>query len=270
MTVAIGLVCSDGVIVASDSMSSTAFMTAHQGKKVNAVEELNLVWTASGSVYVIEEVDSAFGELVDYAAQTPQVAETFATPKLQGVRQNLGTYVRDATKKCYKAAMPGVNPVPLPGGSSLHPWNSDFLICGYANATPYFLEIGGDGQMNWHTAARFSATGSGGPFAEVTNGLMAHYVEGEDLPVKLGLWVAYRAIETTCRVSSSSVGLPVQMAVADDDGARVLSDEEVEEVAAGVEGWLTVEKDSLKQPIQPTGDARRDDVPSDELPSLED
>lgn len=71
---------------------------------------------------------------------------------------------------------PGVSP-PAWGGWHSTPMHSDFLVLGYANNTPYFLELSGDGQLNWHTAGKFAVVGSGGPFAEVANGLMAHYVE---------------------------------------------------------------------------------------------
>ncbi len=264
MTVAIGLVCSDGVVVASDSMASTISNTAHPAQKVRACPELNAVWTAAGSVYIIEEVDQALKDLEVTAASQPITKAAFAKPDLPVIRQNLQSFVCDAMKRAYGSAMPGVNAIPTPFGGTQHPWHSDFLVLGYSSGTPYALEIAGDGQLNWHTAAKFCAVGSGGPFADVTNGLMAHYVEGDDLPVKLGLWVAYRAIETTCRVSSSLVGPPVQLAVVDEGGARVLSSEEIDEVDAGVQGWLTAEKASLREPNKAIDN---DDV--EEPPTLE-
>lgn len=270
MTVAIGLVCSDGVVVAADSMSSNEFQIAHQSQKVRAVSELQLVWTASGSVYVIEEVERAFQDLAAVAETTAVVKETFRTPKLDSIRQNVSQYAHKSMKKAYDTAMPGVSPLQLRTGGPRHPWHSAFLVLGYADNTPYFLELSGDGQLNWHTVGKFAAVGSGGPFAEVANGLMAHYVEGRDLPVKLGLWVAYRTIETTCRVSSSSVGLPVQLAIADAEGARVLSSDEVDEVEAGVQGWLTIESSSLTHPDQNAAVGGADEQTAQEPPALDD
>lgn len=247
MTVAIGLVCKDGVVVASDSMSSAGAI-AHQGQKVKAVEDLRLVWTASGSVYIIEEVEVAMVALGKEAESEAAIRETFQEPKLQLARQNIAEHARKSMDKAYKSALSGVAPIPLAGGGTRHPWHSDFLFAGYANKTPYLLEVAGDGQLNWHTTHGFSSVGSGGPFAEVARGLMEHYVQGSEIPVALGLWVAFRTIDTTCRVSTQFVGLPVQLAVVDDSGARVLSQDEVDEVDEGVQGWLVEEKDTLRQP----------------------
>lgn len=271
MTVAIGLVCSDGVVVASDSMASNEYQIAHQSQKVRAVEDLHVVWTASGSKYIIEEVEGAFQELGNLATSEQMVRDTFTTPILDRVRRNVSQHVHEAMKKAYKTTMPGVSSIQLRTGGTRHPWHSDFLVLGYANETPYFLELAGDGQLNWHTDGKFAAVGSGGPFAEVANGLMAHYVEGRELPVELGLWVAYRTIETTCRVSSSYVGPPVQLAVADIDGARVLTSDEVDEVEAGVEGWLQVESSSLARPDQaPQSPEDGEDAVEEEPPALDD
>lgn len=90
---------------------------------------------------------------------------------------------------------------------------------------------------------------------------MAHYVEGEPLPVDLGLDVAYRTIATTIEVSSQWVGFPVQLAVADKDGARVLESDDVERVKEAVQSWIKVEADTLRRPAPKQ--------PLEEPPSLE-
>lgn len=249
MTVAIGLVCLDGVVVAADSLSSSGGV-ARQGQKVRALSTLPVAWTSSGSVYVIEDVEMALNELDALAAETVEIKESFVKPNLPVVRQNLAQYVRGAMTKCYKSLMPGYQMVPTVAGPK-HPWASDFLIVGYSDKTPYFLEIADDGQLNWHTEARFYAVGSGGEFAAVTEALMAHYVEGGDLTVDMGLQVAARAIETTCRVSSAHVRGPVQLAVVDEAGARVLDQSDVDQVMHGVEAWLELEKDTLQTSIAP-------------------
>lgn len=153
----------------------------------------------------------------------------------------------------YQGMMPGYQMLQTVRGL-VHPWASDFLVLGFANNQPYFLEIASDGQLNWHTDSRFYAVGSGGEFAMVAEGLMAHYVEGGDLTLEMGIQVAARTIETTCRVSSAHVGLPVQLAVADSSGARVLAPTEVDEVIQKVEGWLELERNTLRTTVEPAED----------------
>jgi len=115
--------------------------------------------------------------------------------------------------------------------------------------------------MNWHTEKLFAAVGSGGAFATVARALMEHYTEGGPLPVDLGRQVAYRTIDTTCRVSASGVGLPVQLAVVDDNGARELSPDEVKQVGTEVAGWTQLERETL------LGTAAR--APAEDLPTLD-
>lgn len=239
MTVALGLVCSDGVVVASDSMATNG-PTARPVCKVYAETDLKLVWTASGSVYVIEEVEA----VISKTAKDRAVQAVCREPDLSGIRNRLGDPITAAMQKCYGSALPFGHTQQI--NQAHHPFVSDFLLLGWSRSTPWFLEIAQDGQKNWHTTSGFATVGSGGAFASVAQGLMAHYLEGERVPVEDGLLVAYRAIATTCAVSSSHVGMPVWLAVATEDKARVLDRAEVDEVGAGVSGWKHLERDTLR------------------------
>jgi hypothetical protein len=241
---------------------STSGGIAKKGQKVNRLSNLPLVWTASGSVYVIEDVAVKLKELDDEAGQQAVLRNAFAKPDLDAIRGNLGRYVREAMAACYTAATPGQQMLQGAGGEQRHPFASDFLLLGYGDESPYFLEVSHDGQLNWHHEERFYAVGSGGEYASVAHALMAHYVEGEPLPVDLGLEVAYRTIATTIEVSSQWVGFPVQLAVADQNGARVLDGDEVEQVEHAVQSWIKVEADTLRRPVP--------EQPLEEPPSLED
>jgi len=244
LTVAIGLVCANGVVVDSDSMSSSGGV-AQKGQKVQALSNLPVAWTASGSVYVIEDVAASLDGLDQRASNQAQLRTHFAKPNLPQVRAELANAVRGTMQGCYTSGMPGYQMLPVPGGQR-HPFGSDFLLLGYAANTPYFLEVAHDGQLNWHHDVGFYAVGSGGEFASVARALMAHYLEGEDLPVELGLQLAYRTIANTIDVSSQYVGFPVQLAMVDEDGARVLDDGDVERVKQAVQGWMKLEAELLR------------------------
>src|SRR5689334_9954730 len=88
MTVAIGLVCKDGVLVASDSMASDP-LTAHNITKVFKLECCPVVWTASGSVYVIEEVKTALDGIDRPNTKTGGPPVAFAQPDLTALRGSL-------------------------------------------------------------------------------------------------------------------------------------------------------------------------------------
>jgi 20S proteasome alpha/beta subunit len=258
MTVAIALKCSDGVLVASDSMASQARI-ASSADKVFTLQSQPIIWTASGSLFVIEEVATQLAEVEQGIASNADAEAAFAAPDLPAVRSTLYTHITETMKGCYSGALPyGLQQLE----NGRHPFFTDFLLAGYAKETPFLLEIASDGEMNWHTDEGFYAIGSGGDFASVAQALMRHYLDSGPLPLQYGMQLAYRTIETACEVSSMHVRTPVQIAVADDSGARILKKEEMDRVASGVAGWKQIERDALWGNIPSAGTSDLDSPPS--------
>lgn len=253
MTVALGLVCSDGVLVASDSMASDG-PVASNAVKVHAFEHQPIVWTASGSVFVIEEAALQLVELEKQVGQNAAVQGAFGEPNLPVIRQNVANCLKQTMAQCYGSALPFGANQQVNGN---HPFITDFVVAGYAQAKPYLLEVARDGQVNWHTDAGFYAIGSGGAFAAVAQGLMKHYLDAGPLPLQYGMQLAYRTIETACDVSSMFVRTPVQVAIVDKNGARVLDHGEIEQLKDEVMGWKQLERDALWGKVS--------DVPAEEL-----
>lgn len=253
MTVAIGLVCEDGVIVASDSMASTSTGNAMPSQKVNAFENNPVIWTAAGSVYVKEEVAVEFATKLDAKPE-----DVFTGPQINLLRNKVKNVLQPTVHKCYKSAL---STAPYAPGMTAGSMISAFLLLGYSNGTGWFLEMDHDGSLNWHHERGFYAIGSGGPFAQVCHALMKHYMV-DDLSLEQGLRLAYRAIETTCSASSGHVGLPVQLAVVDEDGARILTPDEVSTVGTAVERWMELERDTLQMSPAAPGDKDVEELPS--------
>jgi 20S proteasome alpha/beta subunit len=259
VTVALGLVCTDGVLVASDSMSSDG-PVAMVGRKVAAFENQPVVWTASGSVYVIEEVRTSLKKLA------PSINQPIKTADHDAIRSKLTSDIHGTMKRCYESALPHGMNQPIAPNVARHAFATSVLILGHHDDKPWFLEFADDGQVNWHHDRRFCAVGSGGPFATVAQALLGHLVD-EDLDLHLGKQLAYRAVETTCRASSQYVGGRVQLAIADGDGARVLSDPEVDEVGDLVTRWQELEKDIVRD--MRTGDLSAEAAPAEPVPVME-
>lgn len=241
MTVAIALKCSDGVLVASDSMASQKRI-ASSADKVFAFQNQPIVWTASGSLFVIEEVAAKLDGFERSLTTGTDASLAFVIPDLPAVRSMLYSNITGAMKDCYSGALPyGLEQVE----NGKHPFFTDFLLAGYSNKTPFLLEISCNGEMNWHTDEGFYAIGSGGDFASVAQALMRHYLDLGPLPLRYGMQLAYRAIDTACEVSSMHVRTPVQIAVVDDTSTRIIDREERDKIAAAVQGWKEIERDAL-------------------------
>ena len=243
MTVAIGMVCSDGVLVASDSQA-TSGQIASPGNKVKIVDGASAVWTAAGSVYVIEEVELDLSKKVETQLKNDgpnKWKRGFLDPNESLVREDTGKVIKDAIRRCYESIMPGMVP---PGGYP-HPFATSFLLLGVGVDGSFFLEFAEDGQVNSHTHRGFYALGSAGEFASVAMALMRHYIMGPAVPLDIGQKLAYRTIETTCEISAGLVGGPVQMAIADNSGVRIVNDTELRDIGDSVRAWKELEKNTL-------------------------
>ncbi|MBO3086631.1 hypothetical protein [Cellulomonas fengjieae] len=237
-------------------MSSDAF-TAMTAQKVRTFGRTPAIWTASGSVFVMEEVTNTL-ETIDTSGSPTAPLASFTTPDLKAIREKLHSSINPVMGKAYQKAL---GSVPFQPGAI--PFQTDFLLLGYTNGTPWFLELAGDGQANWHTAQKFYSIGSGGPFAAVAKALMGHYID-DDLTLEDGKLLAYGTIATTIEVSNAHVGFPVQIATCDENGARILDAAEIDEIKTAVDRWKVLESDILR--AQKDGEEEIEDA--EPLPSL--
>lgn len=77
MTVAIGLLCSDGVLVASDSMGSSG-RAAAPIVKVHAMESASTVWTYAGLLFMGQQVEEVLADpSLDRAGVTPRCSRPY-------------------------------------------------------------------------------------------------------------------------------------------------------------------------------------------------
>ena len=247
MTVVIGMVCSDGVLIATDSQATSGNI-AQPMTKARTIQGAATVWSSAGTLYVMEEVEAALAENVENHLLNDgnnKWKRMFSEPDLRLIRTEFADVVRQTMRSCYQAALPGVMPpgVLAPGQ---HPFGTDFLFSGIGNDAKFLLEIASDGQLNWHTDRGFTAIGSGSDFATVAMELMKPYLEQGPLSLELGQIVAYRTIESTCDVSAGLVRGPVQMAVADSNGSQVLSEQELYDIEESVQRWKASERGLLQ------------------------
>ena len=271
MTVVIGMVCSDGVLIATDSQA-TSGNVARPTTKTRTISGAATVWSASGAVYVIEEVEAALREVEQHLRNdgSNKWKRAFSVPELETIRTDFVDVVKQAMESCYKAVLPGIivpgmTPGVLP--YSQHPFATDLLFAGMGNDSKFLLEVACDGQLNWHTDSGFVAIGSGGEFATVAMELMKPYLTEGPLDLELGQIVAYRTIETTCDVSAGLVGGPVQIAIANGGGSRVLDRAEVDQIQDLVRVWKVKERSLLMSLSDGRSSAESLDPPPDSLSS---
>ena len=134
VTVALGLACTDGVLVASDSMSSSG-QVAMLSKKVHVFEHLPVVWTAAGTVFTIEECETALHELDEQSRSRSVVRDWFQAPDLLAIRQQLSNVVCPTMQRCYERHLPlGTSAIMETPYGPRHVHSADFLLLGWGHA----------------------------------------------------------------------------------------------------------------------------------------
>jgi hypothetical protein len=222
VTVAIGMICSDGVLVASDSMGSSGRIATTMDK-VHSMSSRASVWTYAGSTFVGQRVEAALAD--------ERVGSNSGRMKtLQGViNEAYGEIVLP----------PGATPKDIVTHGAevlLLDWNSD---------GPFFQRLHPDMTVVDCRDQRLVAIGTGKEYAAVVRASLGQYLLRE-ITLHHGTLIAHRVITTVCNVSAWGVAPPVQIAVADDDGARVLTADQVEELGTLVQRWVETESRSLE------------------------
>ncbi len=141
------------------------------------------------------------------------------------------------------------------------------IFCGWSNAGPWIFEIDVGGASQFLDP--IGSTGSGYALAHVALAGVAHY-EVARQSLEGAKAIAYRAIESTCRVSAYGVGMPVQLAVVTEAGVLEFydGDQAHAELSDLVDLWKAKEAETLGQ-LAPMTTADEAVTDSDAEPSIE-
>jgi 20S proteasome alpha/beta subunit len=228
VTVIIGLTCTDGVLLASDSMGSS-------GKIATAVQKARImnghpiVWGMSGSSFMIQQTERAVGKVERNSRAKPTAAK-------------VADIVRETVIEAQQVPI-----VPLGGNPREREQHiSEALILDWTTRHgASIIHVPADLAPIDCRDRPFIAIGSGHDFAAAVYETLAHHL-ARPLSLEQASLFAYRSISAVCRVSSWGVGLPVQMAVADENGARLLSSQDLEKLDFGVQRWLESDTESFR------------------------
>lgn len=228
MTVVLALRCTEGLVLATDSQA-TSQLPGNVPVKLHAtkIDRLgkHVLFGGTGSQGCGQRVKAALDPHASKMSPTKTKSET--ANLIHGL----------ANEEQKKSMSSFVN---YGAGAQAETWGG--IFCGWSKDGPWIMEIDLNG--SWQFADPFAATGSGYAFAHLALGTVQHY-DVANQPLDAAKAIAYRAIETTCLVSAFGVGLPVQMGVVLEDGARLLNSTEIDELKESVNLWKAQEKETL-------------------------
>ncbi|WGX97156.1 hypothetical protein [Nocardioides sp. L-11A] len=223
MTVAIAIPCIDGIVLAADSMGH-AERIATKVEKVSVIASHRLTVATSGSEFMTQA-------LLD--AVRKQLPETELAKLVAGLGPGI-----TAARQIPRA--------PEPGAASPH--GLEALFAFWSGSAPSVVHLPDDLACVECIGKPFVAAGSAADFANVVFETLSHLVD-ERPTVTQGKLLAYRVVSTVCQVSSWGVGLPVQMSTVTERGAELVPSAELEQLNAGVAGWLAVESTYLGEVV---------------------
>lgn len=235
MTLVLGLVARDSIVVASDSQMS-AGSVRHMGQKV---------WAgAAGYIFGLAGDEATIVELSTQLLASPDIGPA------AGGRPEIEAAAISALRNSYDRL---VSIFPSAGFGNLP--HAKALVATYTGGIPLLLEVREDGQTVERTVARFAQIGSGGPFAEHAFTVFREVPLG-DLSQFQTKMLATRIIEDAVSIAGPSIqiGGSIQMAVLSPDGNSTLVDDGERQLLADmVQQWRLSEAERMKE-FAPPGD----------------
>lgn len=227
MTLIVALRCRDGVLMASDSQGTEdPYGVRFEVQKVFKLTP-RAVWASSGLGQVMHDLVVEAGR---------RASELDAAGDM---RDMLVDIVRPILQKHYSAYLP------VQGAAG--PPFSDTLVCGVTGGgEPWILEIDRQCVCTAYAERGFHAIGSAAAFAQLAVALLAHF-DVRNRPLAQAKAIAYRVMDIAIQTSAQGVGPPIQMWVADHDGARRLDDAELEQLRTIVGAWQELERETLNR-----------------------
>lgn len=231
MTLILGVICNDGIVVASDSQStegplgsmlrSVRFPT----KKIWPLGD-SIIWGGSGDGGLTQRVKVCLDDLPQSELSKP----------INNLRDILRTSVVETIRNLLQSGI-------FPQGSA-QPYENVFLFCGHTSGESWILEVIWNGQDTLYSDRGFHAIGSGGFHAQMAHAMVAHYAM-TDRAIAEGQFIVYRVIDAAISTAAAGLDYPVQMSLIQ-GGTKELATEELYGVRDFVGIWKELETETLQ------------------------
>ena len=185
-------------------------------------------WGGSGARAVLYDVEQIFDESATSIIDAPDVGRALQERVIPVLRHHYEHFIED-----------------VPGATKGSTPSAFVLAAGYSHDEPFIIEINPNGMVSRYEDVGFHAVGSGSAMAQQAGALLAHFRMTER-PVDYGVLAAVRTIDALAR-TSPSVGGPLDVCRIDPDGAKHLTDKEIDKVRTQVQRWTDLEGRALDE-----------------------
>lgn len=226
MTIVLALTTADGLVIASDSQITDN----DRGMSFPAQKLHDLggraAWGGSGARSVLTDIERIFDEDAAAILEADPVTHALQERVIPAMRHHYENFIAE-----------------VPGEDSTQSPSAFVLAAGYSASTPWIVEINPNGMVSRYEDVGFHAIGSGAPMAQQAGVLLAHFRMTER-SIDHGVVAAVRVLDAL-RVTSPSVGGPIDVCRVTEEGTDHLDDDEIAGMREHVERWTELEQGVL-------------------------
>jgi proteasome beta subunit len=229
MTVVLALRCADGVVLGSDSqITDSARGLSYPAQKLHPFGD-TAAWGGSGSRAVLFDLEQLFNSCAPAVLGSENIGHAVQERVVPVLRRHYDQFVEQVPGEQHSGATPATY----------------VLTAGYADGVPFIVDIDPHGLIGRYEEVGFHAVGSGAAMAQQAGALLAHFRMTER-DVDYGVVAVVRILDTL-RVTSPSIGGPIDLYRITAEQADALSDKEVARVRKQVQHWSDLESKALDE-----------------------
>jgi proteasome beta subunit len=229
MTVVLALRCADGVVLGSDSqITDSARGLSYPAQKLHPFGD-TAAWGGSGSRAVLFDLEQLFDSCAPAVLGSENIGHAVQERVVPVLRRHYDQFVEQVPGEKQSGATPATY----------------VLTAGFAEGVPFIVDIDPHGLIGRYEEVGFHAVGSGAAMAQQAGALLAHFRMTER-DVDYGVVAVVRILDTL-RVTSPSIGGPIDVYRITADKADALSDKDIDRVRKQVQRWSGLESKALDE-----------------------
>jgi proteasome beta subunit len=229
MTVVLALRCADGVVLGSDSqITDSARGLSYPAQKLHPFGD-TAAWGGSGSRAVLFDLEHLFDSCAPAVLGSENIGHAMQERVVPVLRRHYDQFVEQVPGEKQSGATPATY----------------VLAAGYADGVPFIVDIDPHGLIGRYEEVGFHAVGSGAAMAQQAGALLAHFRMTER-DVDYGVVAVVRILDTL-RMTSPSIGGPIDLYRITADKADALSEKDVDRLRKRVQRWSGLESKALDE-----------------------
>jgi 20S proteasome alpha/beta subunit len=226
VTVVCAVVCADGVVIGADSQVTDPDRgLSYPGQKLHDMGT-HAAWGGSGARSVLGDLEKLFRAEAEVICDADDVGRALQERTVPVLRHHYEYFITD-----------------VPGQESQGTPAAYVLAAGWGEQGPWIVEVTPNGVTSRYEDIGFHAIGSGSAMAQQAGALLSH-VDMEQRSVKHGVVGMVRVLDAL-RTTNPHVGLEIDVCAITADGARHLTEAEVERTRKDVARWRDMEGKAL-------------------------